>query len=212
MIERAPETEQLEHWRGAFGDAYTDRNAPTPELIRPRMLMWARILQSLAGEPPGSILEVGANIGLNLRALGALTPATLYALEPNARARERLVADRVVPAERVLEGVGSSIPLDRDQVDLAFTSGVLIHLGPSELAATCAEIHRVARRHILCVEYFADRPEEVPYRGLRNVLFKRDFGDFWMTQFPNLRPLDCGFFWRRTTGLDNLTWWLFAKP
>ena len=71
--------------------------------------------------------------------------------------------------------------------------------------------HRVARRYIVCVEYFSDQPETIPYRGHSEVLFKRDFGSLWLDCFPDLRVLDYGFFWKRLTGLDNLTWWLFEK-
>jgi len=42
-------------------------------------------------------------------------------------------------------------------------------------------------------------------------LFKRDFGGFWWDVFPELTFVDGGFFWKRATGLDDLTWWLFAK-
>ena len=55
------------------------------------------------------------------------------------------------------------------------------------------------------------KPETIPYRGHTEALFKRDFGSFWLDCFPDLRVLDYGFFWKRLTGLDNLTWWLFEK-
>ena len=105
------------------------------------------------GAPPRSILEVGANIGLNLRALTRLSGADFLALEPNAVARERLVQDGVVPAANVFDGLASAIPLPDASVDLAFTSGVLIHIHPNDLLASCREIHRVARRYVVCIEY-----------------------------------------------------------
>ena len=43
------------------------------------------------------------------------------------------------------------------------------------------------------------------------MLFKRDFGGHWMDLYPDLRLVGNGFFWRRSTGLDNITWWLFEK-
>ncbi|HYH38239.1 MAG TPA: pseudaminic acid biosynthesis-associated methylase [Azospirillum sp.] len=202
----------LDAWQGAFGDEYTKRNAPLPEVLGARLKMWSRILSSLDGAPPDSVLEVGANLGLNLRALRLLTQATLTAVEPNASARARLVEDGVLPADRVHDGFGSRLPFADASHDLVFTSGVLIHVPPADLAATCGEIVRVARRYVLAVEYNSEQPVELPYRNHEGLLFKRDFGQFYLETCPGLRVRDYGFFWRPATGLDNLTWWLFEKP
>ncbi len=140
-----------------------------------------------------------------------LTTATLHGLEPNARARQTLVDDGVLEADHVLDATLASIPLPDASVDLAFTSGVLIHVPEEALDRAYSELHRVSRRYIACIEYFAPTPEIVRYRGEEDLLFKRDFGDHWLTLFPSMRVVGTGFFWRRTTGLDNLTWWLFEK-
>lgn len=179
--------------------------------IERRVQMWRRILQPLSPEIPKSCLEVGANVGINLRALRALHRIEMYALEPNANARGILIRDDVVPVTHVLDGSVESIGLADASVDLVFTSGVLIHVEPARLQAACQEMHRVARRYLLTIEYFAHDPEEKTYRGETGLLFKRDFGAFWLDQFPTLSVIDYGFFWKPATGLDNLTWWLFAK-
>ena len=111
----------------------------------------------------------------------------------------------------MLDGLASSIPLPDGKVDLAFTSGVLIHIHPSKLLASCREVHRVTRQYLVCIEYFSDKDEEILYRGHAEALFKRDFGGFYLDNFSDLRVLDYGFAWKRLTGLDNLTWWLFEK-
>ena len=51
---------------------------------------------------------------------------------------------------------------------------------------------------------FADYSED-------EALFKRDFGLFYLENFPGLRVLDYGFLWRAVTGLDNMTWQVFEK-
>jgi pseudaminic acid biosynthesis-associated methylase len=205
-------TPQLDFWCGAFGDDYIARNSRNEDTVGARVAMWTRILAPLCDRPLGSILEVGANIGVNIAALRQLTSASLYALEPNDTARARLITDGLVPASQALSGSADAIALDNSAVDLVFTSGVLIHIAPENLAAACREMHRVTRHYIACIEYFANEPQEVNYRGHAERLFKRDFGAFWLDQFPDLRTVDYGFFWRRATGLDNLTWWLFEKP
>jgi pseudaminic acid biosynthesis-associated methylase len=211
MTKEKSDTEQLQFWRGDFGNSYIDRNAASSEHLRARVAMWARIMDCLVGDPPRSILEVGSNIGNNLRALRTLTGAAMYALEPNAEARRILVGDGVVPTDQALEGFAAKIPVADGAVDMAFTSGVLIHIHPDDLLASMREIHRVARRYVVCIEYFSDKPEMIPYRGHDDRLFKRDFGGYYLDNFPDLRVVDYGFSWKRLTGLDNLTWWVFEK-
>lgn len=205
------QTPQAALWRGEFGDDYTDRNPLTSERLVQLTRRWSRVLELMDGDPPRSILEVGANVGANMHALSRVTGAELYAVEPNAKARAALTASRILPADHVVEGLATRIPMGDGAVDMAFTSGVLIHIHPRDLLVACAEIHRVARRYVFCSEYFSDQEEEVAYRGHREALFKRDFGGFWLDNFSDLRLVDYGFTWRRVTGLDNANWWLFAK-
>lgn len=203
---------QVKAWRGAFGDSYIARNQATEERIRQRVFAFAEILRHLAAASPASILEVGANVGLNLRALRRLTGAELFAVEPSGTARAALLADRVVPTENLRDATAAKLPFGDHSFDLVFTSTVLIHIPDEALEQSCREIFRVSRRYILSMEYFSPRPERVPYRGHDDLLFKRDYGSLWLDLFPGLTPLADGFFWRRTTGLDDVTWWLFRKP
>lgn len=198
-------------WAGEFGTEYTARNVASDEALRIRTSMWGRIAQAFAGDPPKTILEVGCNLGLNLRVMPRLLGAELSAIEPNAAARARVLADGVLPAERLYEGFGDKIPLADGAVEMAFTSGVLIHVDPSRLPATMDEIHRVSSKYVLCSEYFSPRPEMLTYRGHDGLLFKNDFGGLYMDRFPDLQLVDYGFFWKRATGLDDATWWLFRK-
>lgn len=202
---------QLRLWRGDFGNAYIERNSDAPEELQRRTRLFAAMLRCLAGSPPRSILEVGANIGANLKALRALIDAELFAVEPNAKARERMVKGKVLAKANVLDGIASDIGLDDGAVELAFTSGVLIHIHPDDLLASCREIHRVASRYIACAEYYSPRAEEVLYRGNKAAMFRRDFGGFWLDSFPDLRLVDYGFTWYRAGGPDDMNWWVFEK-
>ena len=206
-----PATPQEQLWRGEFGDAYIGRNSVSEPKIAALTAHWSKVLNPLVADPPRSILEVGANVGLNLRAMRRFSTAEFYALEPNAAARKTLVDDGVVTADRALDAVASRIPLPDGAVDLAFTSTVLIHVHPDQLLASCREIHRVARRYVLCMEYFSDVPQEILYRGQTEALFKRDFGGFYLDNFPDLEVVDYGFAWKRLTTVDNCNWWLFRK-
>jgi hypothetical protein len=78
-------TAQEQLWRGEFGDAYVDRNEVTDERLAALTQFWAGIMGRMEGAAPRSILEVGANIGLNLRTIKRLTTADLYALDPTQK-------------------------------------------------------------------------------------------------------------------------------
>lgn len=205
------ETPQLAAWCGEFGDAYIGRNQATDAAVRARVRAWSRILSTVETRQPASILEVGANIGINLRALSSVVDATLYGLEPNARAREELAKGGVVAPQHALDGTAQAIPLADGAVDLVFTSGVLIHIHPEDLPAVYREMVRVARHYVVLIEYFATQPVSIPYRGHDGLLFKCDFGGALLDHARQLTLLDYGFFWSRATGLDDLTWWLFEK-
>ncbi len=201
----------IDAWKGEFGDDYLTRNRATEEAVDNVARAFTEIFAHMKDSPPASILEVGANIGINLRALTRLTDAQLFAVEPNARAREQLVVDKVVPGDRAFDAMATKLPLDDGAADLVFTSGVLIHVPPENLETAYGEMHRVAARYVLSIEYFSPTPVSVPYRGHKGLLFKRDFGGMWLDLFPALDPVANGFFWRRTTGLDDINWWLFRK-
>ena len=199
-------------WSGAFGADYTARNLASDQALRDRTLMWSRMGRGFHLEPPTSILEVGPNLGINLRVLPQLFGASLHAIEPNPTARDQLLSEKVLPPENLHAGFGDSIPVADGAVELAFTAGVLIHVEPARLPATLDEIHRISSKYILCAEYFSPRPEALPYRGHEGLLFKNDFGGLYMDRFPDLKLIDYGFFWKRATGIDDITWWLFRKP
>lgn len=204
------DNDQVAFWRGQFGNAYIERNAADVGTLNSRHAMWKRILAPLR-TPPRSMLEVGANIGLNLRALASLTEAELHAVEPNAKARAVLADSGALPASRIFDGTAASLPLDDGSIEFVFTSGVLIHIAPDNLLDACREMHRVSSRYVACAEYFNPIPVEIAYRSHSGFLWKRDFGGFWLDNFPDLTLVDYGFLWKRATGLDDLTWWLFQK-
>lgn len=206
-----PPTPQLAAWQGAFGNAYIDRNPASDAIIALRAQGFARMLAPLCGRAPGSVLEIGANIGLNLRALQRLGVGGLQAVEPNPRARAQLIADRVLPASQVFDACAEALPFGDRTIGLVLTCTVLIHLPDASLDAACEEIHRVAARDILIAEYFSPQPHTVHYRGHDEMLFKRDYGGLFLDRFADLELLDYGFLWKRTSGFDDVNYWLLRR-
>lgn len=195
----------LEHWTGPEGDAYEVRNRPTARQTLSRRRLFDELLDSLTS-PPASLLEVGAGAGQNISVLRSLNSKfKLGAVEPNDQARSR-----IKDADHVYDGQASCLPIKDNSYDVVFTSGLLIHIPPNQLHEVCSEIYRVAKSHILCIEYFSPKPEHVIYQGRDDLLWKRDFGQFWVDEFE-VKPLHCGFAWKGLTYLDNLTYWSFEK-
>lgn len=192
---------QTDPWAGEFGDAYHARQTDAADEAVKRSHLWRPVLDLLPRKNL-DILEIGAGTGANLRAIqDACKAHHLCAIEPNKSARDHLQDFYVLscPAE--------DIDVEDESFDLVFTYGMLIHQ-PDPLPAM-REMYRVSRRYIMCAEYFAPKREPIPYRdGV--PLFRDDFGSLWMDNF-NVRSVGSGFCWKRTTGLDNVTWWLLKK-
>ena len=193
-------------WAQEFGNEYTRRNAQSD--IEGRAEIW-RVLLPRHVE---SILEVGANVGHNLEAISQFSQADLYAVEPNQMAREGLYSTLDwLPRGHIREDYADKLSFEDSQVDLAFTCGVLIHIAPDKLMASMKEIHRVSRRYIICAEYFAPSEEMVPYRGVNDALWRRDYGSLYLDNFSDLHCISNFFAWKRMTAFDNITFWVFEK-
>ena len=204
-------TFQLEAWTGQFGNEYVDRNEYADWKMGPGTEAFRRILGGLDIE---SVLEVGSNIGLNLLFINALFKGDvkLYAVEPSRKAFDRLVSQTLMKLEEAWNCDAFQLPLADSSIDLVFTAGVLIHIAPDDLGRATDEIIRVARKYVLCIEYFSHTPVEIPYHGQRGLLFKQDFGAFYLDRFPNLKCMRYGFLWQREFRIfDNPNWWLFEK-
>lgn len=201
-------TEQEAFWAGQFGNDYMARNQ-SEQLLAGNLAFFSKVLARTEGV--ASILEMGANIGMNLRALSPLLPqARLNAIEINPQAAAVL---RDLPfVNDVYEG--SILNYASDQpFDLVFTKGVLIHLAPEMLPEVYDNMVEASSRYVLIAEYYNPSPAEIPYRGHSNKMFKRDFAGELMDRHPNMKLIDYGFLYRRDVNWpqDDITWFLMEK-
>ena len=115
-----------------------------------------RAWRSTAAGAIGSCLELGANVGMNLKALRLLYPeAAVKGVEINPDAA-RLLAE-TIGAENVRnESIFDYLPAE--QFDLVLVKGVLIHINPEMLATAYDRIYQSARRWILIGEYYNPSP------------------------------------------------------
>ena len=200
-------TEQEQFWSGEFGDAYISRNCG----VEMQAAATGRMAHILARTTDiRSVLELGANIGMNLVALRTLLPgARLEAVEINENAYRRLASIPGVTAHH-----GSILDYRQETpVDLAFTAGVLIHINPDELPRVYATLYEASARYVILCEYYNPVPVEVVYRGHTARLFKRDFAGELMTRYPDLRLVDYGFVYHRDPVFpgDDFTWFVMEK-
>ena len=193
--------EQL--WNGDFGDAYVERNRTAGNTREP---FWQKVLNEFEVK---TVLEVGCNLGANLRWIATLRPPQqVYGVDINLKALAEL--RRTVPDVNAMWSLGRELPLRDRWFDLVFTTGVLIHQPESTLPLVMAEIVRCSRHYVLCGEYFADETTEVSYRNQSGALFKRNYGRIYQELFPELRLLRQGFL-SRDEGWDDVTYWIFEK-
>lgn len=200
-------TEQEAFWAGSFGAEYTARNTGA-NWIASNTALFAKILAHT--DPIASIIEFGANIGMNLEALRTLRPdAELSAIEINPQAVEEL---------RKLGGIRiypqSILDFTPDHLrDLVLIKGVLIHINPESLPQVYDMLYRTSKRYICLAEYYNPKPVEVLYRGHSGKLFKRDFAGEMLDRFRDLRLADYGFVYHRDVNFpqDDITWFLLEK-
>jgi len=199
-------TAQENFWSGNFGDEYIGRN--TLEMLPSRIAMFSDILKST--QNVDSIVEFGANIGVNLHALHTLRPkAKIHALEINNSAVEELCKQDWIEAKQ-----GSILEEGFDQIaDLSFSCTVLIHINPEELTKAYEQLYKASKRYVLVCEYYNPSPTMIPYRGEEERLFKRDFAGDMMELYTDLQLIDYGFVYKRDPNFpsDDFTWFLMEK-
>jgi spore coat polysaccharide biosynthesis protein SpsF len=202
-------TEQEAFWAGDFGTEYIDRNTLNPDSFASRLSLWSKVLRHVPIAPK-SILELGANIGINLHALHALLPkAALTGIEINPSAAAIL---RKWGGTEVIETSILDYSPDRTW-DMVFTSGVLIHINPAALMTVYSLMAKVTARYVCMIEYYNPSPVTIPYRGEQDKLFKREFAGEFMDTFPAYILRDYGFIYHRDPvfPVDDLTWFILEK-
>lgn len=182
-------------WKGSFGDEYTKRNRV--DWIK-RTPFWRDIIAATGAK---TILEVGCNVGWNLSAIRTISPAYVmpWGVEINEAAAKQASNLGFIINERIVVGT---------HYDIVFTAGVLIHIEPQDLEKLMFDIIAVSDKYVLAVEYFAEKEEEVLYRGHSGKLWKRNYGKLYEER--GLKLIDTGFLDEKS-GFDDCVYWLMEK-
>ena len=185
---------QLEFWKGPFGKIYTDRNTFNYR-------QWERLNKKRYGITKAEIfkhafknlnkrikiLEVGCNIGLEMKELAKMGFQNIYGIELQEYAVKK--AHEINPELNIIQGSGFDIPFKDKYFDLVMTNGVLIHISPKAIKKFMNEIYRVSSKYIYGHEYYSQNFQEIKYRGNKDVLWKGDFAKIYCNTFPNIKIL-----------------------
>jgi len=201
------QTEQERFWASEFGSSYTERNQGD---VHDAALLhfYSEVLRSSG--PINSVIEFGANRGLNLVALRRLLPkVNLSAVELNETAVELL---KKIPALEV--HAQSILEFNSPRIwDMTLIRGVLIHINPDKLNEVYERLYKYSQRYILIAEYYNPVPVALPYRGHEERLFKRDFAGEMLDRYKDLRLVNYGFRYHRDPLFpqDDISWFLLKK-
>jgi spore coat polysaccharide biosynthesis protein SpsF len=201
-------TEQEKFWANEFGDDYISRNI-SEQLLASNVSYFAKALART--QKISSLIELGANVGMNISALKTLLPnSKMTAVEINQQAATELSnrhPDVDVRNESILDFQAST------KWDLVFVKGVLIHLNPDALQSVYKMMASSSAKYVLIGEYYNPTPVSLMYRGHDNRLFKRDFAGEFMDANPDFVLLDYGFSYHRDPLFpqDDINWFLMEK-
>ena len=202
------DTEQESFWAGKFGTNYIDRNSGE-DLLASNLNFFSKALKQT--KKITSCIELGANIGMNLKALKLLYPGlNIDAVEINKQAcleLEKVVGKRHTFNKSIFD-FNSKL-----KYDFVLIKGVLIHINPDRLSNVYKKLYQLSNRYILIAEYYNPSPVTISYRGHNDRLFKRDFAGEFLNKFPNLNLVDYGFIYHRDQNFpqDDITWFLIEK-
>jgi spore coat polysaccharide biosynthesis protein SpsF len=200
-------TPQENFWAGKFGSEYIQRNNSAEQLAS-SISLYGRIFSNL--QKVQSLMEYGANIGINLRAIKYLCPGVhLSAVEINSDAVKylKLIDEIAVYNESILDFSTNN------SYDMVICQAVLIHIQPSKLHKVYDLLYRTTNKYICLVEYYSPYPTMVSYRGYTERLFKRDFCGELLNKYHDLRLVDYGFIYHNDNNFqfDDLNWFVLEK-
>jgi len=197
-------TEQEIFWETDFGNKYVKRNLKSDRIFTiGKDLLNNKVIIN-------EVLELGANVGLNLDAIKRVYPdVKTYGVEINKLAYNIGKKKHKFYNKPILNFKS------KKKYDLVCSVGVLIHQNPKHLNAFYNKLYSLSKKYIYLSEYFNPTPVTIKYRNNDEKLFKRDFAKELWIKFPKLKLIDYGFHWKQDPRFknccDNHNWFLFQK-
>ncbi len=178
-------TKQEKAWVGKLGKQYNERN---PQTLGEMDFLWQErygFTRSLMNdkfleEIPRDIriLEVGCGTGTQLLLLQDCGFLSLYGIDIQKFSQDGF---------DIIRGSALDIPFKDDYFDLVFTSGLLIHISPSDINRALDEIYRCTKQYIWGFEYFAEKWTDIDWRGKTGLVWKTNYAQLFLDRFGDLR-------------------------
>ena len=108
------------------------------------------------------LLECGSNIGKNINILNHILPSaskSLIEISPDAY---KIVTSHY-QIDKSFNGPIVESQFGKEEFDLVFTMGVLIHIHPKDLLQNMKKMYEYSSRYILMGEYFNRTPTMIEY-------------------------------------------------
>lgn len=199
---RAPDSgaTPMAFWAGDFGTEYTGRNQVDWSL---RVPLLQRMIDQTSAQ---SFLDVGCNAGWNLLALRKINPDFMMSgVDVNHQALLQAADEGFDVINMPASTIAESDELGNGCAEMVITSGVLIHIPPSDLDSVMRAIVAASSRYVLCIEYDAPAEQMIEYRGHQHRLWKRPFGA--MYEALGMSVLESGV----ADGYTDCRYWLLEK-
>jgi pseudaminic acid biosynthesis-associated methylase len=185
--------EEQDFWAGEFGNDYVDR-CNTLEFTNKTYksqtgFSYLEIYNSFFSNfnKDLKILELACNVGNKLSILKYFGFKNLYGVEINKKAVE--IAKKENPDITFFNSSIEDFDPKDEKFDIVCTSGILIHIHPEHLNLILQKIESLSQKYIFGFENFSEIPVEVPYRGHKNKLWKKNFPNAFRKLYPNLKTL-----------------------
>lgn len=177
LIRGRPSEYWQNHWRKKLPDNLFERYAEGTPLKK----WFAKQVVDLA---PASVLELGCNVGANLREIHALDPAIRsYGIELNDSAIAWGRQHALPSSAKVINGSmadAETLMADSGPVDIVFTSAAAMHCDDDIFAAAKGASLKIARKAIVHMEFNAWCPADL-HNGR---LWHRSFlSDRWIRDY-----------------------------
>lgn len=210
------QTSQENVWRNYHGFRYVVHHM-AENWQSTRTPFWEMLLQFVPD--CRSILEMGCNIGANLKAINKLNPEIqISGIEINQHAVDVLRQSNVGEIH-----CGSILEADLGNTfDLVFTRGVLIHINPAELPRVLHNMAKHSQKYVLIYEHYS--PTLVQPKGYARRVkggeagegyqFWQDYSGAFSALYPDWTVVQHGIDLRpgRAPKSGSMHWTLFRRP
>lgn len=203
-------SQQREFWAGEFGDSYIERNKSlnsNNQLYKEQISVEQIFTEFFDNiDKRNKILELGCNIGLKLSLLHKMGFSNLYGVEINRKAFE--IAQKNNPDITFYNSSIEDFDQNNETYDLVFTSVVLIHINPKILNSIVDKIINLTKKYIFGFEYYADKLEEVEYRGHSDTLWKQNYPLLFTKRSASIKTVKSRKFFYKNSNLCDIAYLL----